>query len=251
MKPTGEEDPETFRLYFSYGDEGLFSPWHDIPFEAGRDADGTPLLHFVCEIPKGTSAKFEIHKSEAGNPVVQDRKNGKLRSYQYSDSLVNYGAISQTWEDPNVVHPDTGFGGDNDPVDVLEIRKMPCTPGEVMVVRVLGCLALVDDDETDWKLIVADVNDTETAAYRDIQDVPVAKVDELREWFRRYKTAEGKGLNKFGLDERAMPAEYALGVALETHAAWRSLSKLEATCEFDGAPCWLNEALSSSPRRDL
>ena len=25
-----------------------------------------------------------------------------------------------------MVHPDTGFGGDNDPVDVLEIREKPC-----------------------------------------------------------------------------------------------------------------------------
>jgi len=195
----------------------------------------------VCEIPKGTTAKFEIHKSEPHNPVIQDRKKGKLRFYQYSPSLVNYGAIAQTWEDPTIIHPDTGFGGDNDPVDVLQINARPCSPGEVMVVRVLGCLALVDDDETDWKLIVADVNDegSAEAAYRDIGDVPAAKVDEMREWFRNYKTAEGKGLNKFGLDEKAMDKAYALKVAVETHEAWRGLYDKETSCDFDGTPCWV------------
>jgi hypothetical protein len=30
------------------------------------------------------------------------------------------------------------------------------------------------------------------------------KVSEVREWFRTYKTHEGKPLNAFGLDEKAM-----------------------------------------------
>lgn len=51
------------------------------------------------------------------------RKNGKPRFYKYGPSLVNYGAIAQTWEDPEKAHPDTGFGGDNDPIDVLQINE--------------------------------------------------------------------------------------------------------------------------------
>jgi len=35
--------------------------------------------------------------------------------------LVNYGALTQTWEAPSHVSRDTGFGGDNDPIDVLEV----------------------------------------------------------------------------------------------------------------------------------
>lgn len=237
----GAHDPELTKLYFRLGGR-LVSPWHDVPFQAGEDDDGTPLLHFVCEIPRGTTAKFEIHKSEPFNPVIQDRKKGKLRFYQYGPSLVNYGAIAQTWEDPAVPHPDTGFGGDNDPIDVLQINPAPCDSGAVQVVRVLGCLALVDDDETDWKLIVADVADPSTSALRDIRDVPVEQVNEMREWFRNYKTAEGKGLNKFGLDEQAMDKAYALRVAHETHVAWQELVAGQAACEFNGTPCWLRDA---------
>ena len=89
------------------------------------------------------------------------------------------------------------------------------------------------------QVIVADADDPATAHMRDIQDVPAAKVsvsmaqlghlwvsmlkripgvevNALREWFRMYKTAEGKGENKFGLGERAMPSAYAQEVPADT-----------------------------------
>ena len=56
-------------------------------------------------------------------------------------------------------HPDTGEGGDNDPIDVLQLNDKPCTIGQIYKVRVLGTLAMVDGGETDWKLIVIDVSD--------------------------------------------------------------------------------------------
>ena len=80
-------------------------------------------------------------------------------------------ALPQTWEDPKYIHPDTGAGGDNDPVDVLQINDMPCEVGDVMSVRVLGTLALVDGGETDWKLIVARNGDPKTDHMMDIDDV--------------------------------------------------------------------------------
>ena len=44
------------KFFFAYEGERI-SPWHDIPFVGGIDDDGSPLLSFVCEIPKGTTAK--------------------------------------------------------------------------------------------------------------------------------------------------------------------------------------------------
>jgi len=62
---------ESGALYY-YLDGEPVSPWHDIPFLAGADsATNRPLLSFVCEIPRGTRAKFEIHKTEPHNPLVQ------------------------------------------------------------------------------------------------------------------------------------------------------------------------------------
>jgi len=233
-------------VQYSYAGKPI-SPWHDIPFSFG-DAPGshpgspTQYLTFICEIPLGTREKFEIHKGVPHNSLLQDRhKDGSLREYVYSPSIVNYGAISQTWEDPNKPDEDTGLGGDNDPIDVLQLNKRSCQRGEVQMVRVLGALALVDDGETDWKLLVIDVHDPDTPDWKDVSDIPVERVNEVREWFRMYKTAEGKPENKFGLDERAVDAKHALRVAQVTHSHWSMLSHPKVKCTFEKKPCWLEE----------
>jgi len=220
----GLPDTLEYKKYVTY-DKMMISPWHEIPYSAGK-VDGERLLHFVCEIPKGTTAKMEVNKEAMHNPIIQDTKNGKLRYYKYNPevgSLVNYGAISQTWEHPDEKHPDTGVGGDNDPIDVLQLNERPCKIGEVMAVRVLGVFALVDDGETDWKVLVVRADDPETAHLKDVGDVPQAKKKELIEWFRNYKTAEGKGKNSFGLDEKVMDKAYALKICDETHEHWWQL----------------------------
>ena len=66
--------------------------------------------------------------------------------------LFNYGAFPQTWEDPSHVTPDTGCAGDNDPIDACEIGTKMYRTGSVVKVKVLGCLAMIDDGETDWKV---------------------------------------------------------------------------------------------------
>ena len=60
--------------------------------------------------------------------------------------------------------------------------------------------------------------------------MPVEKVSELREWFRNYKTAEGKGQNEFGLDEKAMPRKYAEAVVEETHEVRGLLAQVASAC---------------------
>ena len=43
--------------------------------------------------------------------------------FPYHGYMWNYGSIPQTWEDPNFIDPHTGVGGDNDPVDILEVGR--------------------------------------------------------------------------------------------------------------------------------
>ena len=83
----------------------MISPWHDVDFYAGVDPldELSKLLAFVCEIPRDTVEKMEIHKTKEWNPIIQDTfKDGSPRYYKYGPSLVNYGAIPQTWEDPSM-----------------------------------------------------------------------------------------------------------------------------------------------------
>jgi hypothetical protein len=118
------QTPGTTEVNYFYNGEHI-SPWHDIPIRSSSDADDK-IVNFVCEIPKGTTAKNEIHKSAPYNSVLQDRKNGKPRFYKYGDSIVNYGAIPQTWEDPKFISEETGFGGDNDPIGISIALLLCC-----------------------------------------------------------------------------------------------------------------------------
>jgi len=240
---------ESVAIQYSYAGKRI-SPWHDVPFEAGADAAGTMLLHFVCEIPRGTREKVEIHKGVPYNDLLQDvHKDGSLRTYVYSPAIINYGAIAQTWEDPAIPDDDTGLGGDNDPIDVLQLNEAPCSRrGEIQRVRVLGGLALVDGGETDWKLLVVDVDAPDAPSWRDVADIPVERVNEVREWYRMYKTAEGKGENEYGLGGRAVDAKHALSVAVGTHEHWKTARKGGASCEFKKKACWLG---TSSDHEEL
>lgn len=58
-----------------------------------------------------------------------------------------------------MTNEDTQAKGDNDPVDVCEIGQHVGHSGEIKKVKVLGVMALLDEGETDWKLLAIDVND--------------------------------------------------------------------------------------------
>jgi inorganic pyrophosphatase len=196
------------------------SPWHDISLQAGPN-----LFHYVNEIPKGARAKMEISTTEPFSPIKQDVKKGKLRFFGYGDIPFNYGAFPQTWEDPSTPHALTGCVGDNDPIDVVEIGT-PIGVGEVAIVKVLGCLALIDEGETDWKVIVVRQSHPLFDKLHDIEDLQQQLpkcVDEIRDWFHMYKTADGKPPNTFAFDGKAMGRDFTLKVIQEANQSWKEL----------------------------
>lgn len=216
----GEVTSRRFRVHFEM-DGCRLSPWHDIPL---KNSDGS--FNFICEIPKWTRKKFEIATMEHMNPIKQDVKNGVLREYKWGDMLFNYGAFPQTWEDPKVVNEDTGCPGDNDPVDVIELgtRQRPC--GSITRVKIVGVIAMIDSNETDWKVLAVALDDDKAANIRDLQDLDAhmpGVTSALTHWLRMYKTAEGKGENKFGFGGKPQNASFALKIVEETHEAWRQL----------------------------
>eukprot|EP00003_Mantamonas_plastica_P004590 TRINITY_DN13638_c0_g1_i1.p1 TRINITY_DN13638_c0_g1~~TRINITY_DN13638_c0_g1_i1.p1 ORF type:complete len:154 (-),score=59.12 TRINITY_DN13638_c0_g1_i1:41-502(-) len=135
-KKEGEEGTKSFKQFLqlkelSSGEFSTASPWHDLPL---LNANGKrPVFNFVCEIPKGTVEKFEMSRKEKWNPLKQDLdKQGELRIFNYGDTICNYGALPQTWECTSTNDTLTGYPGDDDPVDVLEIsRKNVVMRGDV------------------------------------------------------------------------------------------------------------------------
>jgi inorganic pyrophosphatase len=109
------------------------------------------------------------------------------------------GETKKTWEDPTVTHPETKAKGDNDPIDVCEIGEEVGYPGQIKQVKILGTMALLDEGETDWKLIAIDVNDPLAPKLNDIEDVERHLPGLLRatnEFWRIYKVrTPDKGTN--------------------------------------------------------
>lgn len=203
------------------------SPFHDIPLFANPEQT---ILNMVVEIPRWTNAKLEISKDELLNPIKQDIKKGKLRyvrnCFPHKGYLWNYGAFPQTWEDPNSIHPETKAKGDNDPLDVCEIGELVGYTGQVKQVKVLGVMALLDEEETDWKVIVVDVNDPLAPKLNDVEDVERHLPGLLRatnEWFRIYKIPDGKPENQFAFTGECKNKTYAMDVIRECSEAWERL----------------------------
>ncbi|KAK4141610.1 inorganic pyrophosphatase [Dichotomopilus funicola] len=203
------------------------SPFHDIPLYANQEQT---ILNMIVEIPRWTNAKLEISKDELLNPIKQDVKKGKLRfvrnCFPHKGYLWNYGAFPQTWEDPNTVHPETKAKGDNDPLDVCEIGELVGYTGQVKQVKVLGVMALLDEEETDWKVIVIDINDPLASKLNDVEDVERHLPGLLRatnEWFRIYKIPDGKPENQFAFTGECKNKSYAMDVVRECAEAWEKL----------------------------
>ncbi|KAI0109667.1 inorganic pyrophosphatase [Nemania sp. FL0031] len=214
------------RVYFEK-DGVPVSPFHDIPLYANKEQT---ILNMIVEIPRWTNAKLEISKDELLNPIKQDIKKGKLRfvrnCFPHKGYLWNYGAFPQTWEDPNSIHPETKAKGDNDPLDVCEIGELVGYTGQVKQVKVLGVMALLDEEETDWKVIVVDVNDPLAPKLNDVEDVERHLPGLLRatnEWFRIYKIPDGKPENQFAFTGECKNKAYAMDVIHECAEAWEKL----------------------------
>ena len=204
LEESGEFGTTDYTMTFK-ADGKVISPWHDIPLEAG---DG--LYNMLTEIPKMTLKKMEVDTKGEGNPIKQDEKKGKARLY-HGPIFWNYGCLPQTWEDPNVKGDDDvgGAFGDDDPVDVVEIGAGELAMGSVTPVKVLGCLSMIDDGELDWKVIALAKGDEHFDAINDVDDIDKfypGTVSGIREWFRWYKTPDGKPVNGFGHGEKALSA---------------------------------------------
>ncbi|KAK3671221.1 Inorganic pyrophosphatase [Recurvomyces mirabilis] len=203
------------------------SPFHDVPLYANEQQT---ILNMVVEIPRWSNAKQEISKEETLNPIKQDTKKGKLRfvrnCFPHKGYIWNYGAFPQTWEDPNATHPETKAKGDNDPLDVCEIGELVAKTGEVIQVKVLGVMALLDEGETDWKIMAINVNDPLAPKLNDIEDVERHLPGLLRatnEWFRIYKIPDGKPENQFAFSGECKNRKYAMDVIRECAEAWEKL----------------------------
>lgn len=149
----------------------------------------------------------------------------------------------------------TGLKGDNDPIDAIEIGSKLAHAGEVKQVKVLGALALLDEGETDWKIVVVDVTDPLAEKLNDASDVEKVcpgLIDATRHWFRVYKVPDGKPENQFAFNGELKDRSFALNIIEETHRSWKELieGKVSSRKEGSYAISVSNSSIPESPGYD-
>ncbi|EGC30976.1 hypothetical protein DICPUDRAFT_8867, partial [Dictyostelium purpureum] len=171
------------------------SPWHSIPLRPNQQSDN---FNCVIEMPKGTTEKMEVSTKELLNPIKQDTKNGQLRYIKHGPIPYNYGMFPRTWENPNTPDETTKIPGDNDPIDVIEISDTPVPMGSIIEVKVLGAFSLIDQGETDWKVITVQKNNVNFEKIKNLDDLEKkmpGTLNKIQEFYKNYKVCEGKEPN--------------------------------------------------------
>ncbi|KAJ4983225.1 inorganic pyrophosphatase [Stagonosporopsis vannaccii] len=114
-----------------------------------------------------------------------------------------------------------GYPGDSDPMDLFDISQDPGYYGQVKQSKILGGLSVVNDDETDWKMMGIDMKNPLAAVVNSIEEVekyrPVI-TQAFYDWFDGFQ--EDKTLIISTGDQDQI---FCLQQVAESHDFWKDL----------------------------
>jgi inorganic pyrophosphatase len=153
-------------------------------------------INVIVEINKGSKNKYELDK-ETGL-IKLDRV-----MYTSQDYPFDYGFVPQThWHD-------------GDPLDVVLLTTHPLVPGLLLTARPVGVLDMVDDGESDAKILAVPVKDPRWNEVKDLQDVNLHTIEEIKHFFETYKQIQKKEVTIPTIrDAKAAKEVIAEGIAL-------------------------------------
>lgn len=245
----GSKYTQDYKVFLKLSNGKIGSFFHDVPLNLNKEKK---TVNVLIEIPRWSNAKFEVNKEIRFNPITQDIKKGQPRFvknlFPFKGYIHNYGAIPQTWDDPTVVDKDTNFCGDNDPIDVCEIGSRIAKSGDIFEAKILGSLALIDDGELDWKVIVIDTKDELAPELNDIDDVfkkCSGLLEGTKRWFKDYKIPDGKGENQFGFSGEFLDVAKTIETIEHSNKSWKKL--IANTVSGEKIPLIENVTLEGTP----
>ena len=154
-------------------------------------------INAVIEIPSGTHDKFEVSKDTG--QIVQDIENGQPRKIKYIGYPGNYGMIPRTLLSIEL-------GGDGDPLDVIVLGEQ-LQKGNVVEVKLIGILKMLDDGEVDDKLIAVMANNSIFSgvnSFNELKNSYQGITEILEIWFTNYKGTEKVIVNGFEDEKKSL-----------------------------------------------
>ena len=142
-------------------------------------------IKMIVEIPKGSINKYEYN-------------NGKLELDRVLSGAMHY-------------PEEYGFFAkslyDGDPLDVICLTNYPTFPGCHLPVRIIGVLKMIDGGEEDDKILTVNAVDPRLQNINDLKDINQTKLNEINNFFLRYKELEKKEVIIQGFEgkEKAVP----------------------------------------------
>ncbi len=143
--------------------------WHDVPL--GEDAPDE--INVIIEISRGSNNKYEIDKKTG--LIKLDRANYSSAAYPF-----DYGFAPQTiWDD-------------GDALDVIVLSTFPLQTGILVAVRPVAIIEMIDNGESDYKVIGVPVEDKRWDDVKDLADLNKHNLKEYQHFFETYKQLKGK-----------------------------------------------------------
>lgn len=126
----------------------------------------------VVAMPKYTSQRFEIkvqHSHTPLGPEYSAPKHALLKPHprynKWDSYFFNEGVLSQTWTDPEELALDTKWPGHDGPLHVCEIGSAALERGQLLEVKILGVLGIIQRPFLVWKLIAINSQDPKASLF--------------------------------------------------------------------------------------
>lgn len=144
-------------------------------------ADSTNV---IIEIPKFSKNKYEIDK-ETGL-IALDRVMHSAQDYPF-----DYGFVPKTlWDD-------------GDALDVVVLTTYPLAPGILVPVRMVAVMDMIDDGDSDAKIIAVPKKDPRWDDVKDLNDINKHTLKEIEHFFATYKKVQNKEVIVNGFSDAA------------------------------------------------
>jgi inorganic pyrophosphatase len=125
-------------------------------------------LNIIIEIPKGSNLKYEYDRKT--KTISIDRKLDENDVYPQA-----YGFIPEALD------------WDGDELDVLVFSSRTFKPGDQVKIKIIGGMEMIDDGETDTKLLGVEISDKKYGDINDLSQLDKNLLHEIQHFFQTYK----------------------------------------------------------------